>query len=80
MSTLKITITNGYLCNLVETFICPNVDMSDPEEVEYCIDECCGQYLDMHSDAIYAICPDVNSETLAEACEYLVEEVKSNEF
>ena len=80
MNTIKITVTNDYLVGLVEVFVCPNVDMSDPEEIEYCIEECCGQYLDMCSDVIYARCPDIAFEIIAEACDYIIEEVNPNEL
>ena len=80
MSVIKVTVANAYLHNLKEEFYCIDVDMSDLEEVEMAAEECCGEYLDMHADAIYAICPDVGSEAIAEACSYIIEEVNSNEF
>jgi hypothetical protein len=74
---VKITITNKFI-GITETFICYAIDMSDPNEVDYCISECCGQYLEMHEDVIHN-CPDVDFETIAEACEYIVEELNNDE-
>ena len=80
MTNLKVTVTNPYLPTVTETFYCFHIDISDLEELEMAADECCGQYLDMHGDAIHATCPDIPWETLAEACEYVVEETKEVEI
>ena len=78
MATIKVTVGNSYIHNLKEEFFCVDVDMSDLEEIEYCAEECCGQYLDMHGDIINTL--DVNWETFAEACYYTIEEVNPNEL
>lgn len=75
---VKITITNKFI-EVTEVFICYTVDMSDPNEVNYCVSECCGQYLEMHEDIIHAK-EDLDFETIAEACEYIVEEFTNDEF
>ena len=80
MRIIKVTVENAYLHNLKEEFYCIDVDMSDFEEVEMAAEECCGEYLDMHADAINATCPDVSFEEVAEACSYIIEEVSPNEF
>lgn len=72
MKMLKITVLNGYL-NIIEEFFCRDVNISDPEEVECCAQECCGQYLDMHSDIINTI--DADWDSIADACNYIIEEV-----
>lgn len=80
MSCLKVTVSNNYLPHIIESFYCIRVDISDPDEVEMCADECCGNYLDMHHDIIIANCPDIASEELAEACYYIIEEVSEDEL
>lgn len=75
MGAIKITVTNSFFPGIVETFHCIDVDLNDLQEVEYCAEECMGQYLDMHGDLIYAKTPDVDSEVIAEACDYMIEEV-----
>lgn len=79
MGTIKVTVSNSYLHNIVDEFICTNVDMSDLNEVDYCAEECVGQYLEAHEDVIHAKCPDINFETIAEKCYYFVEEVIDND-
>ena len=74
MSNIKIIITNCFFPTLTETFI-TRVDMSDLNEVEMAIDECCGQFLDMHNDIINAKLSDLDLETIAEEFCYIVEEV-----
>ena len=74
MATIKVTVKNGYLHGIVEEFICCNVDVSDLAEIDYCVDECIGQYLDMHGDAICARCPDLDMETINDSFIYIVEE------
>lgn len=75
MSNVIITIGNEYFPSIFEKFYHPMVDMFDTEELEYIVDECCGQYLDYHGDLIRALTPDLDSEELAEACFYIIEEV-----
>ena len=75
MATIKITVGNSFLHNISEDFLCRDVDISDEDEIEYCAYECCGQYLEMHADAIHALCPDLDSETIEEACYFIVEEI-----
>lgn len=74
VATVKVTVTNKYL-RQTEVFICRDVDISDMNEVEYCAEECCGAYLDMHHDVIRMECPDISSEEIEEACEFIVERV-----
>ena len=74
MNTIKITVSNGFFHNIKEEFI-TQVDLSDLAEVEMAAAECCGQYLDLYGDLIHALTPDINWETLAEACDYIIEEV-----
>ena len=78
MSAIKITVGNSYIHNLTEEFICIDVDISDPEEVAYCAEECCGQYLDMHGDIINSL--NIDWDTFAQACHYMIEEANTNEF
>ena len=75
MKALKIIVNNDYLPHIIETFMQPSVDILDRDEVEYAIEECCGEYLDIHADAIHMLIPDVDFETIAEACNYMVEEI-----
>ena len=74
MNTVKITVSNGFFRSIKKEFI-TRVDLSDLNEVEMAADECCGQYLELHGDLIHALTPDVDWETLAEACDYMIEEV-----
>jgi hypothetical protein len=74
-NTIRVTVRNSYLHRITEEFICSGVDVSDLEEMEYCAEECVGQYLDMHTDIINRL--DVDFETLAEACYYSIEEVSN---
>lgn len=74
MNTVKIPVSNGFFRGVKEEFI-TRVDLSDLNEVEMAADECCGQYLELHGDLIHALTPDVNWETIAEACDYMIEEV-----
>ena len=76
MGTIKVTVVNGYLYDIVEEFICYNVDVSDKEEMEYCAEECCAKFLDMHHDALNVI--DADWETIEEHCAYMIEEVIDN--
>lgn len=75
MNTIKVTVSNGFFHGIIEEFYCSNIDTSDLQEMEYCAEECCGQYLELHGDLICAMTPDVNFETIAQACTYLIEEV-----
>ena len=74
MNMVKITVTNAFYSSVVEEFI-TRVDLSDLEEVEMAVEECCGQYLDMHHDIYSCALPDIDWDTFAEACEYIIEEV-----
>lgn len=76
MNTVKITVGNSYLPNLFEEFICA-VDIEDLNEVDYCAEECVGQYLEMHEDAIHEL--DVAFETVAESCFYIAEQEVEND-
>ena len=75
MKALKITVGNRYLPNVTETFVSPAIDILDREEVEYAIEECCGEYLDMYENTLITVAPDVDFETIAEACTYIMEEI-----
>ena len=71
MSNILITVGNKYLPSVTETFYHPMVDMTDLEEMGYLANESCGIYLDLYSDAMPK---DIDSETIAEACFYSIEE------
>ena len=75
MNTIKITISNKFLPQTTPEVFVTRADITDLAEVEMAIEECCGQYLDIHGDIYNAILADVDWETFAEACEYVVEEV-----
>ena len=75
MATLKIVISNIYAPTINETFIQPQIDMSDLDEVSYAIDECCGQYLDMYDSVLSALAPSISREKIADGCAYIVEEL-----
>ena len=77
MNTIKITVGNNFSPNLIEEFI-THVDLSDLDEVEIAAAECCGEYLDMHSDLWNTL--DVDFETIADECYYIIEEVAENEY
>lgn len=74
MGAIKITVGNHYIANVTEEFLCAKVDITDLDEVEYCAERCCGEFLEMYGDIIRTL--DVNWETLVEACYYVIEEVK----
>ena len=78
MGSIKVTVMNGYLYGIIEEFLCNNVDVSDKEEMEYCAEECCAKFLDMHQDVISARCADLDWETIEDSCVYLIEEVIDN--
>lgn len=77
MNTVKITVGNSFAHNLTEEFL-TRVDLSDLDEVEMAAEECCGEYLDMHSDLWNTL--DVDLEVIAEECFYIIEEVFENEY
>lgn len=74
ITNICISITNPYAIGVSENFYYPSVDISDKEEMDYCADEACGIYLDMHGDIWNTL--STPFETIAEACEYIIEEVK----
>ena len=76
MNTIKITVGNSFAHNLTEEFI-TRVDLSDLDEVEMAAEECCGEYLDMHSDLWHTL--DVDFEMIVDECHYIIEEVPDNE-
>jgi hypothetical protein len=78
--TLKVTVTNTFIPKLKEEFICHNVDITDKDETDYCAEECCGIFLDMHGDEIQRNCPDVDWDTIAEKCSWMIEEVRNGSF
>ena len=75
MGSIKVTVGNSYLFSVIEEFICSNIDISDKEEMEYCAEECVGQYLEMHNDIINTL--DADWDSVVEACYYSIEEVNS---
>lgn len=77
MNTIKIIVSNSFAHNLTEEFI-THVDLSDLDEVEMAAAECCGEYLDMHFDFWNTL--DVDFETIADECHYIIEEVVENEY
>ena len=77
MRAIKVAVGNRFIPSVIEEFICFDVDISDKNEMEYCAEECCGQYLDMHGDIYNAVLADVDWETFAEACYYTIEEVSN---
>lgn len=79
MNTIKITIGNRFLPNVIEEFI-TSVDIADLEEVEMAANECCGEFLNTHSDIYNSLLPDIDWEAYAEACFYSIEEVNINEL
>lgn len=80
MAIAKVTVRNSFLNGVIEEFYCINVDFSDLEELEYCADECCGEYVELHSDIIRQCLPDVDDEVIAEAFSYTMEEVEYDEL
>lgn len=77
MGTIVVTVGNRYLHGITEEFICRNVDVSDYDEMEYCAEECVGEYLDMHADVIHSL--DVSYDALYDECYYSIEEVAPND-
>ena len=80
MAIAKVTVLNSFLPGIIEEFICRDVDFSDLQELEYCAEECCGEYLNMHHDVIRINLPDLTDETIAEECNYMIEEVNVDEL
>ena len=78
MAIIKVTIKNGYLHNITEEFVCSNVDISILDEIDYCVEECVGQYLEMHEDVIHTL--DASWDQIADACHYTIEEVFEHEL
>ena len=74
MNTIKVTVGNSFFHGVIEEFITA-VDISDLDEVEMAAGECCGEYLELHGDLIHALTPDIDWETIADACFYSIEEV-----
>ena len=72
---LKITIFNRYAPTLVESYCCFNVDVSDLNEVDYCIQETIGAFMDTHEKYLKAVAPDRSFDELYDAIEYIAEEV-----
>lgn len=78
--TIKVTVTNRYMVGLSEEFICRDVNIVDKDETDYCAEECCGVFLDMHGNEIQRNCPDVDWDTIAEKCSWMIEEVRDGSF
>ena len=74
MAMLKVTVGNRYMGGVVEEFICLNVDISELEEVNYAIDECVGDFVDMYRDFFNDGSEEEQFEKLA-GCNYWAEEV-----
>ena len=72
---LKITISNKYAPKLVETYCCFHVDMSNKEEIDYCIEETIGAYMDSYECHLLAAAPKKTFEELLEGISYIAEEV-----
>ena len=71
MRTIKITVGNHYIANKTEEFLCAKVDITDLDEVEYCVEKCCAEFLCMYEDAR----PDLDWETFSQGCYYTIEEI-----
>ena len=80
MATIKITLGNRYISGICEDFICHNVDIFDRDEVEYCVDECCGVFLDNNSNMVTAALRNISEDTLYEGFSYVIEEVFYDEL
>lgn len=77
MAVIKVTLSNRYIPFAAEEFYCIDLDISDLEEVENCVDECCGQFVDLHHDIISAL--HIDDDLLAESFTYIIEEVDADE-
>ena len=73
MTSIKVTVKNTFLNGVEEVFDCRGLDLSDFDEVQYCIDECCGIFLERHMDSISKTHPDLSEETIAQECNYIME-------
>ena len=78
MGTIKITVGNSYLHGIQEEFICSNVDIADLDEVDYCVSECVGQFLENHEDIFNQL--DISYDKRVDSCCYIIEEVFPDEF
>lgn len=74
MKNITVTVKNSFLNGVKEVFDCRDLDITDLEEVQYCIDECCGIYLDKHLDKILKMFPTISPEIVAMECDYILEE------
>lgn len=73
MTSIKVTVKNTFLNGVEEIFDCRGLDIEDFEEVQYCIDECCGIFLERHMDHILKTHPNLSEETIAQECNYIME-------
>lgn len=78
MGIIKITIGNSFLHGIHEEFICSKVDILDLEEIDYCVSECIGHFLENHEYDLNQF--EVSLDTLVDNCYYTIEEVVSDEF
>jgi hypothetical protein len=78
MATINITIKNNLFHHTVDEFLCRDVDISDLEEVNYCVEECIGAFIDIHEDALKNI--DAEWDTIMDNFHYTIEEVMPNEL
>jgi hypothetical protein len=77
MGTVKIVIGNSFT-PIIEEYICNKVDIFNQEEVAYAAEECIGDYLEKCEDIFHAL-GDVDFDTFAEKCWYIIEEVIIND-
>ena len=80
MTNIRIVIENAYVPNIQEEFIYPCVDISNEEEVEEALAECCEEFLDIYHDYIGAKLYDLPVDSLMEGFKtYLIEEFIAEE-
>ena len=72
MNTIKITICNPIVPNYTQEYICHGVDIFDLAEVDMCVSECIGKYLD--NEPIW-YSTNAAWDEIVDACVYVVEEV-----
>ena len=69
----QITVFNPYFPAIKEVFASSKL-LSNRELDEF-IADCYAQYLELHHDLVMALTPDLNYETLSEACYYILEDI-----
>lgn len=78
LNNVKIQISNSLLPTVTEEFVTVT-DISDLDEVDMAVAECCGLYLDMYANIVQAQHPSLDWEAIAEKCNYIVEEINNYE-